>query len=260
MTSLAQLQHDFQAYVLGADSAVAASVTADARASAETRLRIYEDAYHVRLEEALGVTYPAVRNAMGPQAFAECVRNFSLVQPSSFRSIRYYGAALSDFLAAQVRGVRGQGLGELAHWEWLLADAFDGEDSQVVALSDLASIDPADWPRLQFDFVPTLRRISISTNAVRWWRERESTATRRWRRQRAVEWMIWRRDLKVHFRSLAADETHALQLAVAGETFAAICKSLEEFKGGDEGFAALRAATLLRDWIQEGLIANVRLV
>lgn len=253
---LAELQKQMQARVLGAPSEVAAELAKDQSIETSVRLGIYEDAYLSRLEDALSVTYPALQRALGIEAFSSLARRFAIERPSSYRSIRYYGQDFSEFLAVEVSGTRGRGLSELARWEWMVATVFDAADSPGVVPIDLAAVTPPQWPRLTFHCSPTLRRLRLATNAVKWWRADVATSPRQWRLQRTVEWALWRRDLKVYFRSLPADEAHALDQAIAGATFGSICESLSELHRGAAG--ARRAATMLFNWWRDGLVIDAR--
>ena len=69
-----------------------------------------------------------------------------------------------------------------------------------------------------------------------------------------VPWLIWRRDLKNYFRSLKQDEAWALDAARAGSPFGEICEGLCEWMADSE--ATVRSASLLKLWIEEGLLVS----
>jgi hypothetical protein len=171
--------------------------------------------------------------------------------------VRYYGRELASLLARDIPGAKGQTLDELARFEWALAEAFDAADRSPLAVTDLQRIAAARWPQLRFEFTPSLRRLSLHTNAVQWWKAASAGDVRptRWRRGvRAREWMLWRRDLKTYFRSLKSEEARLLDAAAAGESFGALCTDLS---GRPRSIPApLRAATLLHTWLAEGIIVR----
>lgn len=70
-------------------------------------------------------------------------------------------------------------------------------------------------------------------------------------------WLIWRQDLKTFYRSLSVDEAWALDAASKGESFAALCEGLCEWI--DAQNVALHAAGLLKQWITDGLISEIKL-
>ena len=70
-----------------------------------------------------------------------------------------------------------------------------------------------------------------------------------------VGWILWRKALMNQFSSLSADELWAIDAMINGLTFGEICEGLCQWI--DESDAGMRAASLLKGWITEGLITNV---
>jgi len=245
---LLELQRAFQAHVLEGRDEIAAEVVGTAQFDVATRLAVYAGGYAERLIEALTHTFPALRAALGEQTFGALVRLLAHGSPSRFASVREYGAALPELIGRELGGMRARGASELARWEWSLAQVFDAADAAPLAAADLQREPPERWAQLRFAPVPALRRVSLSTNAVGWWKAAcaQGRPPGRWRATRPVRWVQWRRELALYFRPLAADESQALERLAAGETFAAVCSGLEP----------LRAAILLRGWVQEGWIAG----
>jgi hypothetical protein len=248
---LAHLQQSFQSHVLEADDAIAAELAVDERFTTALRLGIYTQAYVARLIEVLAETYPAVQAALGTKSFARLIGDFVKVHPSRFRSARGYGEALPGWLAARLTGPRARGLADLARFEWAVAGAFDAADDPALTPESLAAVDPAQWPALQFTFSPTLRRVSVDSNCVAWWKFAcaEQPRPHRWRAICPQHWLVWRQGLAVFYRRLSRAETSLLDAALAGRTFGELCEQLS-------GPAA--AAALLRGWFDAGLIDGYR--
>ena len=192
-----------------------------------------------------------------PSASQLSQARFALEQPSTFRSVRDYGAPFGDFLELTIGGIKGQGLKDLAAFEWTLAAAFDGPDSRPLLVTDLAGIAPDQWPDLRFIFAPTLHRLATTSNAVHWWRADDTALPSRWRSLRVTQWAISRQDLAVYFRSLDADEAVALDLAREGARFSALCEALRKRpRARTEGATALKAAQYLQQWLRDGWIVR----
>ncbi len=244
---LAQLQRSFQAHVLRADPSIAPEIQGDARFPAALRLGVYSDAYALRLVEVLGESYPAVQAALGAKRFAALVSGFAREHPSRFRSARAYGEELPQWLASQLTGPRAGGIADLARFEWAVAGAFDAADQTALEAASLAAVAPAEWPQLQFEFSPSLRRVAVTSNCVAWWRCACAGESRpgRWRATGPQQWLVWRCELAVYYRRLAPLEAQALDAARAGRRFGELCEQLDE---------AARAATLLHGWFSEGLV------
>jgi hypothetical protein len=71
-----------------------------------------------------------------------------------------------------------------------------------------------------------------------------------------IAWLVWRQNLLTYFRSLNVDEAWALDALQRGEPFAAICEGLTEWV--DARNVAVHAAGLLKQWLEDGLIAEIK--
>ena len=153
MTTLAGMQAALQRALCGDDRDVELLVLSDGRLDAARRVAIYRHACVTRLVGALAEAYPALRQALGERRFEDLAREYVAAHPSRSASIRWFGRELADFLETRGRGLRWQGLAELARWEWTLALAFDAADARPVDEHALAGLAPADWGRLCLRFV-----------------------------------------------------------------------------------------------------------
>ena len=246
---LAHLQRSFQAHVLQGDVGIVDQIVADARFPVSLRLGVYSEAYAGRLVEALAETFPAVQAALGEKLFARHVGGFVREHPSRFRSVRDYGEALPQWLSSRLAGPRAGGIADLARFEWAMAGAFDAADSAALTPESLAGVEPAQWPTLQFAFAPSLRRVSVTSNCVAWWRFgcAGQPRPRRWRPTCTQQWLIWRQELAVYYRRLSQAETRALDAALAGRNFGRLCEQLS---------GAPVAAKLLHGWFSAGLVVG----
>lgn len=259
MTSLAELQRRFQRHVLAAETAVVAAVAASSPMHARARLAIYRDAYRLRLTEALASNFPRLQQWLGTAEFGAIAQSYIAGHPSSFRSIRWFGAALPAELershAAQ------PWLADLACWEWALAAAFDAADAQPLDERALGAIAPDDWPELRFDFHPSLQCLALRTNAPAIFKalaeETPAPAPAPSAFPDAQSWVIWRQNLTSRYRCLDAIERAALEAAVEGATFADTCAAL--CTQCDPQDVPLKAASLLKRWAADGLLTGARI-
>lgn len=253
---LAELQRQFQHHVLTGDATVADAIEFSERAPAATRLGVYSNAYRARLIEALAASYPHLRECMGEAAFTQAALEYIASHPSHFCSIRWYGALLAPSLELSHR--KQPWFADLAQWEWALAAASDAPDAQPIAESALAAITPDEWPALSFAFHPSVQRLAFRTNAPALFKalSDENEAPPPQRLAHEQQWLIWRQDLKTRYRSLDAVETRALDAALHGAAFEAVCDALCACCDAEE--VPLRAASLLRTWLSEGLITGWR--
>jgi hypothetical protein len=255
--NLQELQHAFQDHVLRGNLAIGRQVRSCGALDAAARLGIYRHAYAARLVEALRESYPALARTVGEEEFAALARGYLAEHPSATASIRWFGHALAEHLAALAADDRGAMLADLARWEWTLASAFDGTDQAAVGLDAAGSIAAGDWPSLRFTLHANLQRTALSTNAIEFWRAaaNDSTCPAVPLRTPPVEWIAWRRDLVTSFRSLGPEEARALEAAGRGQTFGEICQDLA-IRVGDDA-AALQAATFLKQWLLDGWLTSL---
>jgi len=253
---LRELQRTFQARILSLQPGIEAQLRGARNADFGARLGAYVGGYRTRLIEVLGTTYPVLKATLGADEFDRQMRVYIDSMPSRHYSVRYYGAQMEEFLATRASQSDGQPLAELAHWEWTLADVFDAPDDAPLDVATLAAVPPEAWSTVSFTLRASVRRLETKTNVVEWWRAANGlydepdalilTAP--------AEWLLWRRGVKTLFRSLDPVEAAALDAALEGATFGTICERLAQCV--DERDVALRAASLLRGWIAEELIAS----
>ena len=106
---------------------------------AADRLAIYRNAYQVRLIDALHDTYPILHGLLGDEAWLALGRAYVTAHPSMFRSIRWYGSELADFLANSPLYGDEPILAEVALLEWTLAEVFDAKDAHALNRAALAA-------------------------------------------------------------------------------------------------------------------------
>jgi hypothetical protein len=258
MNPLARLQDDFQAFMLRSDTAIESHVIGTQRVPIATRLAIYGDGYASRLIEALEANYPALAKLLGPADFPTLGTAYVRAHDSRFRSVRYYGAELADFLASRAEYLRIPVLTELARWEWAMTEAFDAADAAPITSGALTHVAAERWADLSFEFHPSLRRLGLFWNVPQTWKALTDDAGRPEQIVQAipVQWLIWRQDLQTFFRSLQASEAEALDIAHDGATFGELCAALAQHFTEDETPA--RAAGYLRRWVNSGLITRVK--
>ena len=252
---LPPLQRAFAGYLLAGEPAIRAAVRPSSRADIDTLLGVYRHGYSARLIEVLGNDYRAVKALLGEAEFDRLARAYLAAHPSRGFSVRSFGNALPEFLRETPSYAERPALAEMAEFEAALADAFDATDAEPIRTEHLASVPSAAWPSLSFHFHPSIRLLSLRTQAPEAWSAQKEGRPCAEPAMGDADWLIWRQALEVKYRRLDPDESAALQVAIAGEDFSALCEVLLEH--GSEDRAAFRAAGLIRVWIEAGLIAGI---
>jgi hypothetical protein len=253
MTRLRELQQKFQEYVLSHVAEIDAEVVDGPGTSAATRLKIYSDAYRLRLVEALATDYTVTKKLLGDDRFDGLARAYIDAHPSTVYNVRWFGVAFADFL----RGAEPDEphFAEMAAFEWAMTLAFDAPDENALTVDEMAAA-PADaWPGMTFRAHSSLNRLELNFNVPRLWKAIDTGQQAPRVRENRGHWIIWRRDYKTYFRSLDESEHRALEALCAGADFARICEELAQAVAEDA--VALKAAGLLKGWISEGLLSAV---
>jgi hypothetical protein len=257
--SLGDLQRAFQDYLLASSESFQSAVRDTRKADRRTLLDIYRDGYALRLIEALTTDYPGLMAMAGPADFDHMARAYIANHPSRHPSIRWYGKGVADFLGATPPYSRTPAAAEMARFEWALGEAFDSPDMTPVTADALMALPPAAWETLAFTPLPSLRRLTLQFDVPQAWQRRAEVEPGNLdveRANRPVRWAIWRPELVSNFRSLDEDDAVLLDALVDGRSFPELCDAVVPFTGEEQ--APVRAAGLLRAWVEGGLIAGFR--
>lgn len=254
MNDLLNLQSQFQNFLLTNQADIHKAIVETEKVSVDKRLSIYFDAYRFRLLDALGYNFPVLLDYLGFDAFSSLGRDYIDKFPSPYRSIRWYGDTFAEYLRENSESY----LAELAEFEWKMTLAFDAADDRAFEIAEMAAIPPESWPSLRFIPHPSLQLMYFNWNVVAIWEAmtnekippKPQTGDNRL-------WALWRRDYISRFYSLNSDEAWALDALVKGLTFGELCEGLCEWH--DEQEVGMRSASLLKGWIQSGLIAGIKL-
>lgn len=250
--NLAQLQNDFQAYLLDSNKGAAFTkkIVNDKKVGVKRRLGIYADAYRLRIVEALSSAYPILKALLGDDLFEKAALGYVEQYPSTYRNMRWVG----DQMAAHLQLTLPQYpiAAEMAQFEWALSLAFDAEDVPVLSLQDLAVIPPENWGDLRFKFHPAVQLLSPKYNVLLVWQALNVEEAPPKVTQINEPYVVWRKELSSHYRSLEHAEYTAIQQMMAGASFADLCENLQV--NASEDAATMQAAQYLATWLNEGLM------
>jgi hypothetical protein len=251
--SLAHSQQRFQRAVLADDAAPGLFVVEGAEVAGG--LALYLMAYRARLLAALRDNFPVLQRALGDEAFADLARGYIDVHPSRFRSIRWFGDALVDFLDADPERLPHPALADVARMDWAMRGAFDAADVPLLTLDDLAAMAPEDWPQRRFTLLPSLRKVELTWSVEPIWRSLNDDAEAQTDAPEPLSHvlLVWRPQLDCLWRSAGDTEAAALCALAQGATFAECCAAIA---GVGEPDAATVAVGLLQRWVSDGLLAK----
>ena len=252
MRNLQSLQSQFQNFLLKNQEDIQKSIVQTEKVSIHQRLSIYLDAYRLRLIDSLAANFPILSSYLGYDAFSNLCRSYIDSYPSPYRSIRWYGDTFADYLKEKDAFY----LAELAEFEWKMTLAFDAADDEPLRIEQMAAVPPKAWASLRFKPHASLQLMQFSWNVVEIWEAMSKEEQPPEPKQLGPQtWALWRREYSNRFYSLVEDEAFALDALYQGGTFGEICEGLCDWFS--EGEVGLRAASLLKGWIESGLIANI---
>ena len=258
MKELQRLQASFQAAILHDDHAFQQEIEQTARVSAAQRVGIYSEAYRLRLLEALEENCLGLAYLLGDHQFEQLGRRYIDHAPSTFRSIRWFGDQLAEYLRTSEFYREQPVLAEMADADWSLTLAFDAPDKPCINLEHMAAFAPDKWPDLVFRLHPSVRRLDLKWSVMPFRQQVESEAdevSAPTESPDPVPWLIWRQDLRVLYRSMEVDEAWALDVFARGGRFGEVCDGLTEWI--DPEHAPARAAGFLKRWIVDELFSEV---
>lgn len=255
MNGLAYLQQSMQDYLLNKSDEIEQFIEEKPAISRLKRLSIYQEGYYLRLVEALANNFPILQRLLGDCAFHQLGIDYSADNPSQFRSIRWFGHALSTYLTAHQQFE----LAELAEFEWTLALAFDAPDAPVLKIDHMAGVPAEQWIGMTLCFHPSMNRLNFLTNAVAIWQHFiKNDSSLLWEKNAtSTPWVLWRHQHTPRFYALVDDEAWALDQALGGASFGALCEGLCAWNAAPN--VGMRAASFLKNWIESGLIVGLNL-
>lgn len=259
MSGLAKLQAHFQSFLLGQGGGIERFIVGSERASVADRLAVYADAYRLRLLEILEEDFPGLRGMLGAEAFGTLGLAYIEAHPSTHPSVRWFGRQLVRFMREAPPYRDQPALAEMAAFEWAQGEVIDAADGPTVSVDQLAALPPASWPEMRIIFQSALRRLDLAWNVPAVWSaiDEEQTPPALERADPPLPWLFWRQGIEVHWRPLEDDEHFALDSARAGSAFGEICEALLERIGDAD--VPLRAASFLKQWAADGLVARIEI-
>lgn len=218
-------------------------------AGAHVRLAVYQNAYGLRLIEALEAEFPVLARVAGAGLFAALAGRYLQAWPSRHWSLRGLGHGLPRFLADAADPGYPVWWQDVARLEQAQSDAFDGPESETLPAEALAGLAPEDWTTHSLKPVATLKLLTVDPRAVRALADTLSEGESSGYPIQAVSCLVWREGLQVHWRTVDDREAAGLAALVAGASIADTLLTLHV-----AGASLEQAIGLLKGWCASGLL------
>jgi hypothetical protein len=255
--TLAELQLALQNFLLDKPVDTSTLTLETPSFSKQERLKIYHEAYRLRLIDALRNDFPALECYLGEDEFIILTTEFIAQHPSQHPSLRWLGEKLPAFLCAHSHWKEQPEVVELAEFEWRQVMAFDAADKALAQVDELRTLPPELWMTLKLELHPSLQLMQCYSNAPLLWNAltKDATAIAIECSKEAQSWLMWRENLQVVYRPIDAAEAWALNAFLAQKNFADVCEGLCEWIAAEQ--VPMHAAQYLQHWIRGGLVVKM---
>jgi hypothetical protein len=177
MPSLRELQRRFSAAVMFDDPAAIASIGIVAGdLSPAQRVSVYRNNILGNYRQALGITYPVVRQLVGAAFFDAAADIFSRGHASAHGDVNRYGGDYATFLATYPPARNLVYLPDVARLEWAVDQANIAADAGPMDTSALARVDADAFAGLRFVLHPSVRLLASTYPILHIWRSNQTEA------------------------------------------------------------------------------------
>jgi hypothetical protein len=258
MTSLRQLQEQFQTYVHQQKAGIEGKIIDAPQISVHERVEIYREGYYLRLIDILEREFSALKNLLGKTEFDQLCHEYIDTYPSTHFSVRTYGRYMVTFLS---RRANSDPLHvELADFEWAFGKVIDAPDGPQLSVDDMVKIPPEAWMDLRLEFHPSMRMVPLRFNTPAIWQAlfnnnpelfpvpaQESA-------EQPLDWLVWRFNQQAHYHPVTPEQSVMIRAIQENKSFPEICEALCDCMEVDQ--VAQFAGSTLREWVSLGLISR----
>jgi len=252
-TTLSALQKAFHDYLQGNSSAIEEKIMGKNAADVKRRLKIYQEAYQLRLLENLQKQYPVLYKWLGEKNFSDLSAAYEKTYTPDDVIMRRYGALLSTLLMKQDEIF----LSELARFEWAINEVLDeAPDVSLLSLTEIQRLSTEALLKATFSLQPALQCLSFDYPVPDFWQQ---CTKRRPRKiplpsESPTDWIIWRKNLCPYYCRILPLEKKLLQALDTGINFEGLCDTAAQEIPEEE--AANTVAQMLMRWLSNGWLTS----
>ena len=223
------------------------------------RLDIYRGMYLLRMEEALGIDYPALQHFLGPRGFRDLVRNYVAVFPSRSYTLNRLGDHLPAFVLTAI-GRRHRGFcHDLARLELAMTEVFDEAETPILSAEAVAAVPAEAWATARLRPIAAFRLLALRYPASAYVKSLRGRGHRHPRPLRKDEWLaVYRSNYSVHRLELSRPAYRLLSELAAGVPLGQAVAAAARRRGRSAA-GQTQLYRWFRDWMRDGLFRAVDL-
>lgn len=240
------------------------------RLSSLERLRIYGNAYYARLLECLREEFPALRHAVGEEAFDGFALGYLQRHPSQSYTLGELARHFPEFLsqtrppepADELRPNWADFVIDLATAERVYSEVFDGpgvEQGRVLQAEDVASLTAGQWLEARLIPVPCLRLLKVAYPVHEYISALRRQAPIPIPAPQPTHLAITRRDYVVRRRAVSPEEFGLLALLADGAAVGDAIERVANSAGDDLEALAGKLHEWFQGWALAGYFERVEL-
>ena len=250
--SLAQIQALFWQTITQDTPPAADFLVTRPDAPADARLAIYRNMYTWRIVDVLREDFANLLRFLGDEAFIALCHRYLAAHPSTDPSIARVGQHMADFLRCDSTLGAHDILASLADLEWLRGVAFADADTLPIGMEQLAQQPPDTITQLQLQFAPGLHVLSSEYDIAPLWHALEHDEEVTPPAQQPTVIAVWRTDFHVYHATLDPAAAKALQAAMGGAPFGAVCGCFADLPDAEQA-----AGMAVARWFADGWVTGV---
>ena len=221
------------------------------------RVEIYQRMYLLRMEEALGIDYPALARFLGPRGFRDLVRDYVASFPSRSYTLNRLGDHLPAFVLT-AGGLRHRGFcHDLARLELAMTEVFDETETPSLSAEAVAAVPAEAWAAARLRPIAAFRLLALRYPANAYVQSIRGRGHRHPRPRRQDGWLaVYRRNYSVRRLELSLPAYRLLSELVAGAPLGpAVAAAARRRPGSGAGPAQLYR--WFRAWMAKGLFMGL---
>lgn len=226
----------------------------------EEGMAVYRNAYRARLVDVLRDTFERTARLVGDDAFRQAAAHHLITHPPAGWTIDLAGEGFPQTCGELF--ANDPDVPDVAWLEWAMHCAYTAADCEPLTVAGFADatadFEPEHWNALCLDLVPGTAMRPVTYDLVKLWEtladqsiepQVDQLPNRGWV-------LLWREGERPVFVLIAEQEGAALAALQRGSTYGSVCADLAAEIGPND--AATAAGTMLRKWLELGVVKAVR--